>query len=251
MRKTILLLAAIGLVPIATTAQNLGEIHGRVISAGTGEGVAFASISCWPSGTGPSTESDVDGRFKLKPLEPGTYSLRFSEVGHVTVELANIEVTSDNITVLGKVEMEGTELPTLVVEARVFERPLMDVDNPAVNTLMAKEFERDPNRKNPTDMIVKSFPGVTKSRDGESLIFRGSREGSMAYYVDGVKVTGKLSGVPTFGIRSISVYTGALPARYGDVTGGVVVIDTKTYQEEWARRKVDAEREALNETIRE
>ena len=97
-------------------------------------------------------------------------------------------------------------------------------------------------------MIVKSFPGVTKSRDGESLIFRGSREGSMAYYVDGVKVTGKLSGVPTFGIRSISVYTGALPARYGDVTGGVVVIDTKTYQEEWARRKIDAEREALSET---
>ena len=76
MRTIILLLAAIGLVPIATTAQNLGEIHGRVVTAGTGEGVAYASISCWPSGTGPSADSDVDGRFKLKPLEPGTYTLR-------------------------------------------------------------------------------------------------------------------------------------------------------------------------------
>lgn len=242
MRKIILILAAIGSVPFATMAQNMGEIHGQVISAGTGEGVAFVSISTWPSGTGPGTESDIDGRFKLKPLNPGTYTLRFSEVGHVTVELANIEVTGDNITVLGKVEMEGTELPTFVVEERVFERPLMDVDNPAVNTLMAKELERDPNRKNPTDMIVKSFPGITKAKDGDGLIFRGSRADAMAYFVDGVKVTGELSGVPSFAIRSISVYTGALPARYGDVTGGVVVIDTKSYQEEWARRKVEATR---------
>jgi hypothetical protein len=27
------------------------------------------------------------------------------------------------------------------------------------------------------------------------------------------------------------VYTGGLPARYGDVTGGVIVIETKTYGE--------------------
>lgn len=246
MRKIILLSALLGAVPFTTTtAQNLGEIHGRVVDVGTKEGVAFASVTTWPSGSGPATETDIDGRFKLKPLEPGTYTLRFSFTGYNTLELTSIEVNGDNITRIGEVTLEGNQLPDLVIVYQRFERPLIDVVNPAVNTLLAAEFERDPNRKNPTDMIVKNFPGVTKSRDGESLIFRGSREGSMAYYVDGVKVTGKLSGVPSSGIRSISVYTGALPARYGDVTGGVVVIDTKTYQEEWARRKIEVDSETL------
>ncbi|HQV51648.1 MAG: TonB-dependent receptor [Flavobacteriales bacterium] len=246
MRKNILLSALLGAIPFApTTAQNFGEIHGRVVDSKTREGVAFASVTTWPSGSGPGTETDIDGRFKLKPLEPGTYTLRFSFTGFNTFELGSIEVLGDNITRIGEVTLEGNQLPDLVIVHRRFERPLIDMDNPTVNTLLAPEFEHDPNRKNPTDMIEKNFPGVTKSRDGESLIFRGSRPGSMVYFVDGVKVTGKLSGVPSFGIRSISVYTGALPARYGDVTGGVVVIDTKSYQEEWARRNVEAERETL------
>ena len=38
-----------------------------------------------------------------------------------------------------------------------------------------------------------------------------------------------LTGVPPDAINSMTVYTGGLPARYGDVTGGVVAIETKSY----------------------
>ncbi|HMC97583.1 MAG TPA: hypothetical protein VKG92_08025, partial [Flavobacteriales bacterium] len=50
-------------------------------------------------------------------------------------------------------------------------------------------------------------------------------------FIDGVKQSGSVPRVPPSAISSISVYTGGLPARYGDVTGGVIVIETKTYAE--------------------
>jgi outer membrane receptor protein involved in Fe transport len=30
-------------------------------------------------------------------------------------------------------------------------------------------------------------------------------------------------------MASVSIYTGGLPAKYGDTTGGVVAVETKTY----------------------
>jgi outer membrane receptor protein involved in Fe transport len=50
-------------------------------------------------------------------------------------------------------------------------------------------------------------------------------------YLDGVKISGGVPRVPPSAISSVSVYTGGLPARYGDVTGGVIVFETRTYGE--------------------
>jgi outer membrane receptor protein involved in Fe transport len=58
----------------------------------------------------------------------------------------------------------------------------------------------------------------------------------MAYYVDGVKVTGTNPGVSPDAISRVSVYTGGLPACYGDVTGGVVAIETKSYFDLYQQR---------------
>ena len=69
--------------------------------------------------------------------------------------------------------------------------------------------------------IVDLTPGVTQGS------FKGQRGNTVAYYIDGVKVRGELS-VPRSSIREIRTITGALPAEYGDVLGGVVVITTKS-----------------------
>jgi outer membrane cobalamin receptor len=68
---------------------------------------------------------------------------------------------------------------------------------------------------------------------GEELYFRGSRAGSVVYYIDGVKVRENVPNIPSSGIASISVYTGGMPATYGDSTGGVVVINTKSFIQEY------------------
>ena len=68
------------------------------------------------------------------------------------------------------------------------------------------------------------------------------------YFLDGMKITGSLPSVPSAGIARMDVYTGGVPAKYGDFTGGVVVIETKSYNEVW--RKLEARRlarEAMQE----
>jgi outer membrane receptor protein involved in Fe transport len=94
---------------------------------------------------------------------------------------------------------------------------------------VASQFEDNPLRKNPVALIASSSPDIYKAPNSDELYFRGSRSDAMAYFVDGVKVPGRLSGVPPASIASITMYTGGLPARYGDVTGGVVAIETKSY----------------------
>jgi outer membrane receptor for ferrienterochelin and colicin len=71
---------------------------------------------------------------------------------------------------------------------------------------------------------------VKKGTDGE-LYFRGSRTGAVQYNIDGVKMGANAARIPSSAIGSISVYTGGLPAKYGDTTGGVVVIETKSYMD--------------------
>jgi hypothetical protein len=72
------------------------------------------------------------------------------------------------------------------------------------------------------------LPGIYQAEEGGKLYFRGSRPEATEYYVDNMRVSGDL-GVPAGAVAEIIVYSGGIPARYGDVTGGVVVITTKSY----------------------
>jgi hypothetical protein len=55
---------------------------------------------------------------------------------------------------------------------------------------------------------------------------RGAREDANYYYIDGVKVRGS-SNLPKSYIGEVTVYTGSIPANYGDITGGVISIESK------------------------
>jgi hypothetical protein len=68
---------------------------------------------------------------------------------------------------------------------------------------------------------------VKLSEDGE-LMFRGARKGDMIYVLDGIK-SNEVFNVPSCSIARMMVYTGGLPAKYGDTLGGAVILETKSY----------------------
>lgn len=211
-------------------AQGPGEIHGQVFDA-DGQAVEYAVVRASQGGafaTGAST--DAAGRFVLKPLQAGTYDLTVQYMGHNTREIAGVRVDPGLITRLDAIKLSN-ELGTVTVERTRWEEPLIRPDDPSRMVITPAQIERNAVRKEPVRMIASLTPGVTKSKNGDELYFRGSRAGSMAYYVDGVKVTGTNPGVSSDAISRISVYTGGLPASYGDITGGVVAIETKSYFE--------------------
>ncbi|MCB0791675.1 MAG: carboxypeptidase regulatory-like domain-containing protein [Flavobacteriales bacterium] len=225
-RKTLPQLIAALLMTLTANAQSTGEIRGTV-SDPDGNPLYLANVHVERPGGTQGTSTDMDGHFVLKPLEPGTYTVRISFVGYTTAEVRDVYVLADKITRLKEQRLTmNNDLP--IIDISTYARPQIEPEEPGKMSLLASEFKNDPNLKDPVRMIAKSFAGVTPAPNGDGLYFRGSRSDNMAYYVDGVKMGG-LSGVPSSAIRSITVYTGGLPARYGDVTGGVIAIETKSY----------------------
>jgi hypothetical protein len=238
MRTLALLLLGALLGHTTLHAQNLGEIRGRVLDP-TGAPLPMAHVYTTVAGELLGCTADMDGRFILKPLPPGLYGVKYSYSGFQPVEVTAVEVTPDRATYVNDVRMKFGELKE--VEVFGFERPLVTIDDPSRMSLLASEFEKDATRKNPIQFIGKNFAGVTPSANGDGLYFRGSRTENTVSFIDGVKVSGGVPSIPPSAISSVSVYTGGLPAKYGDVTGGVIVIETKTYAEIYqAARKRDA-----------
>ncbi len=233
------LLLPMALLAASAMQAQLGEIRGRVFGP-DGLTAPGAHVVCEYNGNVVGTTTDIDGRFVLKPLPAGLHGIRISTVSYAPVELASIAVTADRATYVDDVRMKFHTLSDTAVVVIGYRRKLLDKDDPARMSLLHEDIVRDPNKRSPITLISNNFAGVTKSADGDGLHFRGSRTENMASFIDGVKVPGSVPRIPPSAIGSISVYTGGLPAKYGDVTGGVVVIETRTYQEMYQAARAKA-----------
>ena len=221
MRKAYMLLLIV-LISAFVRAQN-GEIAG-IVKDETGEGAIGATIQLVDNAgkpTGKGTVTDYDGKYSLKPLNPGTYNVKFSLVGKASIVEKGVVVYSDKTTFLDKdMVQQSKDLNEVVfVDYKV----KLIGDKPKGN-VSAAEIAKWPT-KNVTDLAA-TTSGVFQSDNNKGISIRGSRENSVEYYVDGVKVRG-VPTLPTTSIQELSVTTGGVPARFGDATGGIVNIVTK------------------------
>ncbi|HNR54856.1 MAG TPA: TonB-dependent receptor [Flavobacteriales bacterium] len=245
MRNTSFFIAA--LFASASLGQNLGEIRGRVLDP-EGQPLFMANVYTTVAGEMVGTTTDLDGRFVLKPLPPGRNAVTISFTGFKTKETTGVNVVPDRATYLGDQRMAYIDAIG-EVEIIAYKRKLIDIDDPSRMSLLASEFEDDPTRKDPIQFLSKNFAGVTAAPNGDGLYFRGARTENTVSFIDAVKISGGVPRVPPSAISSVSVYTGGLPARYGDVTGGVIVVETKTYGEMYEAERRKALRSAVEDTL--
>jgi len=217
------------------SAMNFGEIQGRVLDE-YGEGMPGANVQA----IGPSGDilvsTDVNGRYKIKPLLPGVYSLNITYSGYHPQPITEITVDPEKITFASTVNLtpDTEALPEVQVDAVRYK--LIDPEETSRVTMRTSEIKSNALRNNPIDMIATMKSDIKKGVDGE-LYFRGSRTGAVQYNIDGVKMTNSNLRVPSAAIGSISVYTGGLPAKYGDTTGGVIVLETRSYMDLYLAEK--------------
>jgi hypothetical protein len=93
--------------------------------------------------------------------------------------------------------------------------------------ISAEDVKHSPVKFNVKAMIAAATTNVQMTDDGE-LVFRGARKGDMIYLIDGVK-TSSVANIPSAAIGGMMIYTGGIPAKYGDTTGGVVIMESKGY----------------------
>ncbi|MCF8369865.1 MAG: carboxypeptidase-like regulatory domain-containing protein [Bacteroidales bacterium] len=220
------LLLTIGFI-LSTTLMvfsQSGSLKGKIFDKDTKEPIPFANIIVEVGGTqaGGAT-SDFDGQFIIKPIDPGTYTLKASYIGYKTVQLNGLVINSDQITFYN-VDMESTTatLEEIVIES--YKVPLIDKDKTVSGgSVTAEDIKKMPNRD--ANSVATSVGGVF-SEDGERGNVRGARNDQTVMYIDGIRVIGTQS-VPQSAIEQVSVYLGGLPAQYGDARGGIINVTTK------------------------
>lgn len=227
MKKLITLLTIILFVSSGAFAQ-LGEIKGFVKDEKTGKPIWNSHIYIEFAGKLIGDITDFDGKYTIAALSPGTYTVITKIQGYAPVKTKGVLVTSGNSSYVN-VEMLATaeELPEFVlVEHKI---PLINKYEPGVQYIDPKIFQRDPNKDDPIKAIAGLTAGVTLAPNGKDVMIRGARPTSTQFITDGMKSISGEIGIPGLAIGSVKVYTGGIPAAYGDVTGGVIVVETKSY----------------------
>lgn len=206
-----------------------GEIQGKVFDEETNDPIPGAQVFVEIGGTKIGTTTDIDGRYKVKPLAAGTYDLHIKLLGMTPIVVENVVVNKEKITWINDMNL-GTSitLKTAVVFDYTGSSRLIKPEDPTAITMLPTELEKNPLLRSPVDLIA-TIPGVSQKGDGQPVYFRGAREDAILYFVDGVKNRGGGLGIPSSSIGEITVYTGGIPAKYGDVTGGIIVVESKSY----------------------
>jgi len=226
--KQVIFFMSFTMISVLLNAQSMGEIHGRVLDMGTGTSLPGTNVVIKVNNTivaGATT--DADGYFRLKPVPVGTHIVTVSYVGYGSQELVNVVVDADKITNLRNIELSfGENIGTVII---ICKKDLVDADDPSKKTMDMKIVQKIPGSSNMISLLSAISSDIYVSEDQKQIHFRGSRANDAIYIVDGVKTMGPGSMIPTRGIGNMTVYSGGVPAKYGDFTGGVIIIESEGY----------------------
>ena len=187
-KKVYLLFFFISLITTSVFAQS-GTLKGKITDKNTGESLPFVSIVVERNGSqAGGTSSDFDGQYTIKPLDPGTYTIKVSSVGFKQIEVTGVIISSNKITFQNIGMSEGVDIDE--VEVISFKKPLIDQDNLAGKTVTSEEIKEMPTRR--VSSVAATTAGVYKQDENSSVNVRGSRSDATDYYVDGIK--GKIPG---------------------------------------------------------
>ncbi len=204
-----------------------GNIAGRVTDTDTGE--PLPGVNVIVVGTSFGAATDNDGRYRISGLGAKEYSVRVSFIGFETKLFTGIRVQNGQTTTLDVV-IEPAVLSTDEEIIVIGERPLVDVEQSSSSYAISKDqIEAAPLRD--VQDVVSTQAGVV--RDPTGLYIRGGRADETGFVVDGVSAKDPLAGTG-FGLdigsnafQEVEVTTGGVGAEVGDVTSGVVAVQTQ------------------------
>ena len=217
--KTFLLLtlAFCSVLPVYSPSS-FGPLSGQIIDSASGAPIELANVVIFQNGNqiaGSST--DADGYYSISPIKLGKYDIGATHMSYKQYMMAELLISGSKITKFDIVLSKGDYTAPLV-EIPVFRKVLIDQDVGGGIVLTGEELKKAPI----SDFveILDLTPGVLNGS------IQANRPESMVYIVDGMKIRGDLA-VQMSTIQEMRVLIGGIPAEYGDILGGVVVIETK------------------------
>lgn len=220
--KNLILITAILMSSLAISQVGLGSVSGKVFNRDSTDVVPMAIVRMEVAGDIMMVKADFNGKYVFNGVKPGKYNISYESQLSGTTRISGVDVKPDQITKLDAYLTSG--IIGEVIEL-VYHPPKIDINN--ITSISSDELKNNINLQNPKQMIVSKSSEISMNQDNQ-LIIRGSRPGDVIYYVDGVKQN-DMQSIPGIAIAGMTVYTGGVPAKYGDTTGGVVILETKGY----------------------
>lgn len=218
---------------VSAFSQDRGAISGTVTDGETGETMPGVNVIIRGTSFGAST--DIDGRYTIQNIRPGDYTIEVSFIGYERTVFTGIEVVEGETTEL------NAEISPVTYEAGdevivVGEAPIFDVEKSTSSSVMNRQqIEAAPVRN--VEDVVGMQAGVIQGPSG--IYIKGGRSYETGFVVDGVSAQDPLAGTG-FGLdlgsnafSNVEVTTGGVGAEYGDVTSGVVSVQTRDGTEDY------------------
>ena len=231
-----IILVVIAMLPNSLYSQQTGSISGKITDKNTNEELIGANVLVVGTTIGSST--DIDGKYLIKGLTEGNYTIKISYVSYNSVTVQNIDVKSgENAKIDVSLESASTELDEVVVTAQALkntEASVLKIQKNSANIVdgMSSELIKKNNSSDGAD-ILKRMTGVTIS-EGKYAFVRGVGDrynntllnGSSLPSTDPEKKSFSYDIIPANLIESVITAKTFTPDKPADFTGGLVQIST-------------------------
>jgi len=237
-----LLLFIITFYNINLFAQGRGSIAGTIRDEVTGEAIIGANVLI--EGTFIGSATDLYGKFSLKDLEVGTYSLKVSHIAYQTKIIKDVLVEANKTTEL-KITLSNNVIETqeIVVAGKLdksFESALLNLRKNSQNILdgiSAEQIRKTTDGL--TSDVLKRITGITLI-ENKFVNVRGTSERYNVAQLNNTNLTSTESEKKAFSFDLLSAslienanvvksYTPDLPANFA---GGVVQLNTISFPED-------------------
>ncbi|WP_165779186.1 carboxypeptidase-like regulatory domain-containing protein [Brumimicrobium salinarum] len=241
MKKAISLIVTLVFVHFGMTQGSYGDIQGRIfINPESDKPAMFAKVWVERGASKFGADTDETGRFKINAVPTGMYVLNVNYLGDTIQHKVYANVLTDGIAFLKRINFNDQITETVEVDIVEYIDPLISHDF-GQNRINSLDIMKSPAKNELKSLIASRNSDIQVAPDGQMMI-RGSRGNDLIHYIDGVK-TGKVQGIPSAAIGGVTVYTSAIPAKYGDTTGGVIIMETKSYYDLWRAWKIRKSKE--------
>ena len=222
---------------INVNAQTTSNIEGTITDA---NGAVIAGATVKANGTTLGAErtatTDADGFYRLVALPAGSYTLTFSQNGFAT-STSNIELTLNRTAEFNiQLQVKGVSGNVVNVTTDV---PLVDQNRSSTGTTITPRQIQDlpVNGRNYLDLL-QLVPGTAINRQADpngdrATPILGERSGNNNFLIDGQSNKDTVNGGPAAQfnqetIAEFQVLTTGFKAEFGQASGGVVNVITKS-----------------------
>lgn len=227
--------------PAFVFAQVTGTLEGRVVDEANGEPLIGARVFVVETEQGAL--SDDDGRYVIRNLPLGTYTLKATYLGYADFVQYQLRLESGNTTFSIKMKEVGSEIDAVVIKAAPFQRSSSELVS--TRSIGLEQIQANPGGNQDISRALQSLPGVGASAGFRNdLIIRGGAPNENVFYLDGIEVPninhfatqgsggGPQGLIPSYLIERVSFQTSGFGAQYDNTLSSVLDFDLQSANSE-------------------